>query len=178
MIKIVLLRGINVSGKNLLKMADLKVAFTNKGFRTIQTYIQSGNIVLESDLDSNTAIAEQIEQMILDQFGLTVPTLVFDARNFELLVKQSPFLKESEFNPAFQHYTFLGEGTNMELSLEKKIQQSEEVTIAKNVVYLYLPNGYGQTKLTNTWIEQQLKRKATTRNYNTCLKLIEMSKKL
>jgi len=174
--KIVLLRGINVSGKNNLKMIELKNALENASFEKVQTYIQSGNVVLNSKEKQNALIESKIEALIYNTFSLHVPTLVYDAAHFELLVNKSPFLKKPDFNNAFQHYTFLGEGHTETVFFEKKIQEAEEIALSADVVYLYLPNGYGQTKLTNAWIEQQLKRKASTRNYNTCLKLIEMSK--
>ncbi len=174
--KVVLLRGINVSGKNSLKMAELKTTLEKAGFLAVQTYIQSGNVVLSSNESDNSKLETQIETLILNTFSLNVPTLVYDAAHFEHLVNESPFLKEPDFNGAFQHYTFLGKGQAETLSVEKKIQETEEIVVSSDVVYLYLPKGYGQTKLTNTWIEQQLKRKASTRNYNTCLKLIEMAK--
>ena len=65
---IILLRGINVSGKNILSMSDLRQILNDLDFQNVQTYIQSGNIILESEV-SKVLICEKIKKAILDKFG-------------------------------------------------------------------------------------------------------------
>lgn len=69
---IVLLRGINVSGKNKLPMAELRDLLNNLDFKNVETYIQSGNIILESN-KTKSVICKLIKKKIFAQFGYDVP---------------------------------------------------------------------------------------------------------
>ena len=69
---IVLLRGINISGHNIIKMNDLKQSLSSLGYQKIQTYIQSGNIIFESDHTDIEILQDQIIKLILRNFGYTV----------------------------------------------------------------------------------------------------------
>ena len=73
---IALLRGINVSGQKLIKMADLKIYLTELKFSNIRTYIQSGNIVFETDSSDEVALAKLIENKITEKYQFDVPTMI------------------------------------------------------------------------------------------------------
>jgi uncharacterized protein (DUF1697 family) len=172
---IALLRGINVSGKNLIKMDALKLALKNIGFEDVQTYIQSGNIVFKSVEADVKILEKRIIDPIKNSFSLTVPCMVFMASDFKRIVMQNPFAESQ--NQAFLHLSFLSDKP-----LESNIQKLKDIPISQdafeiieNCIYLYCPQGYGSTKLSNTTLESKLKVTATTRNLNTCLKLIELS---
>ncbi|MBU3658614.1 MAG: DUF1697 domain-containing protein [Flavobacteriales bacterium] len=168
-----ILRGINVSGKNIIKMDALRTMMEKIDFQNITTYIQSGNICFESNLESTFKITEIIKNGIQVHFNLNVPVLVFNAKEFDSIIKGNPFAKQSDLDVKFMHITFLENEIDRDLipHLEEKRAESEQVFCQGKAVYLYLPTGYGNTKLSNNFIEKKLKNLATTRNWKTCLEL-------
>jgi uncharacterized protein (DUF1697 family) len=174
---IVLLRGINVSGKNIIKMAELKILLENIGFENITTYIQSGNIVLDSVIEEKSKIEEIIQSSIKNSFKLDVPLKAINFDELKQITEQNPFINLSDIDFSKLHYTILSNEPSSDL-INKLVLNSYEpdnFKIIKNVIYLYCPNGYGNTKLSNTFFEKKLKVNATTRNFNTISKLIEIA---
>ena len=169
---IVLLRGINVSGKNKLPMADLRQVLSRLGFQNLQTYIQSGNIILESTLEKEE-ICKEIKDAILEKFGYDVPVIARTIPEWKKAIENYPFSKENEKIVAF---SFLNQNTK-ETVLEINNLGEDTYKIDQNVVYLYCSSGFGKTKLTNNNIEKKLKVTATTRNLRTTLKLLELANK-
>lgn len=90
-IYISLLRGINVSGKNKIKMSDLKTLYESLHFHKVQTYIQSGNVIFANSLNEANVLARQIEQAILKTFSLEVAVLVMEASTFKEIINNNPF---------------------------------------------------------------------------------------
>ena len=170
---IAILRGINVSGKNLIKMDALRISMENFGFQSVITYIQSGNTCFESNLEDTSEIASTIKNGIEKNFNLNVPVLVFKEEEFDKILNENPFVKQSNFDTKFMHVTFLESeiDSNLIPQLAEKCSESEQLFCQGKAVYLYLPTGYGTTKLSNNLIEKKLKNLATTRNWNTCLEL-------
>ena len=166
---IVLLRGINVSGNNKLPMADLRNLLNNLGFLNVQTYIQSGNIILESH-KSKESIGKNIHQGILDTFGYQVPVITKTVSEWKKTIENYPFSKENEKIVAF---TFLNKSTNV-TKLEINNIGEDLYKIDNDVVYLNCITGFGKTKLTNNNIERKLSVNATTRNLRTTLKLLDL----
>ena len=137
-----LLRGINVSGHNMIKMDALKSMLEKIGFQNIETYIQSGNVFLESEDENAQSVGFTIKQEIVKQLGFDVPTIVINKSDLEKCLTNNPF-----FNEAF---------------------------IDGNRIYMKLETGAGNTKLTQKYIEKKLNVTATSRNWNTVNKLLEM----
>ena len=167
---IVLLRGINVSGKNKLPMAELREILNELGFQSVQTYIQSGNIVLEST-ETKEKICKKIRIGIHEKYGYDVPVLARTPKEWEKAIKAYPFSIENEKIVAF---TFLDK-VSREVKIEVKGIKEDQYKIDRDVVYLYCPSGFGKTKLTNNVLEKKLDAIATTRNYKTTIKLLEMA---
>ena len=167
---IILLRGINVSGKNKIPMADLRELLNDLQFKNVQTYIQSGNIILESALDK-TAICNQIKNRIQEKFGFDVPVLARTISEWENAIEKYPFSTENEKIVAF---AFLNQVSN-EKTIDIKNIEGDKYKIIDDIVYLYCPSGFGKTKLTNNIIEKKLNLIATTRNLRTTLKLQEIA---
>lgn len=144
---IVLLRGINVSGKNKLPMTDLRDLLNNLGFQNVQTYIQSGNIILDSD-KSKSEVCEEIKEAIKKKFEYDVPVIARTISEWEKTTENYPFSKENEKIVAF---TFLDKPTE-EDTIEVKNSGEDNYKIVDDVVYLICPSGFGKTKLTNNTI--------------------------
>ncbi len=174
---ICLLRGINVSGKNSIKMADLKKMFEDIGATQVMTYIQSGNVVFHFSETGPMNLAQRISDEIKARFAFDVPALVMTSEKLKKLVAENPFVDDPAKDPAFLHLTFLASVPNSFDTefIQSKIMGEEEFVFAGDVVYLYCPHGYGKTKLNNTFFENKLKVQATTRNLKTTLKLLDLS---
>lgn len=175
---VAILRGINVGGKNLIKMDALRISMEEFGFQSVSTYIQSGNICFESCMKDNLEIAVKLKDGIEKNFQFTILVLVFKKEEFDEIVNENPFVKHSNFDTKFIHITFLESeiDSNLIPQLEEKCSESEQLFCLGKAVYLYLPTGYGTTKLSNNFIEKKLKNLATTRNWNTCLALQKILK--
>ena len=174
---IAFLRGINVGGKNLIKMTELKTSFENIGYHHVITYIQSGNIVFTGKKTSKKNMETLIFQQIKKDFGIESPTIVRAPEILEKAIAKNPFVKDQRKDPLFFHITFLDKAPeNPDLrELESKKQVGEEITLGDNVLYLYCPLGYGNTKLTNNYLEKNLMVQATTRNWKTINELLKIA---
>lgn len=170
---IVLLRGINVSGKNKIPMAELRELLSNFGFKNVKTYIQSGNIVLDSE-ETKSKVCKKIKKSISLRYDYDVPVLVRTIKEWKKAIDNNPYLERQEQKKMY--FTFL-KNIPKETLIEVHKAPGDEFTIIGDVVYLYCEGGYGNTKLSNNLFEKKLKTKATTRNYNTTIKLLTLATK-
>ncbi|SHM76935.1 DUF1697 domain-containing protein [Polaribacter sp. KT 15] len=168
---IVLLRGINVSGKNKIPMITLRELLNDLEFQNVQTYIQSGNIILTSE-QSKLEVSKRIKKGILQKFDLDIHVIVKTVLELNEIVKNYPFSLENEKIVAF---TFLDKISDKE-TIEVENIGEDLYKIVKDVVYLNCKSGFGKTKLTNNVLEKKLNVNATTRNLKTTLKLAELAK--
>jgi|WetSurMetagenome_2_1015567.scaffolds.fasta_scaffold47561_3 uncharacterized protein (DUF1697 family) len=168
-----LLRGINVSGKNMIKMPDLVRVLEEEGFINVSTYIQSGNIIFYHPDTSCHDLARKIEDVLLRKLYMTVPALVMTPEELSAVIAANPFTERSEIEPEKLHVTFLDEkpAATGRVKLLAYSFLPDEIMMSGKTVYLYLPNGYGRTKFNNTFIENKLGVTATTRKWETCLTL-------
>jgi len=173
---IAMLRGINVSGQKIIKMEDLRALCSGLGFRNVETYVQSGNIVFQTPVENPTALSKRIGETILHSFGFDVPVIVRTSKEMGIVIANNPFLKEKEVNSSKLHVTFLSETTQKGSlkKLETLSSSPDRFYAALQEIYLYCPGGYGKTKLSNSAIEKALSLRATTRNWKTTNALFEM----
>ncbi len=173
---IILLRGINVSGQKKIKMAEFRDLILEAGFQNVQTYIQSGNILLKSD-SGEKSIAQSIEELIFKHYGYNVSVLVFSKEYFKEIMEANPFTKIGRIDTTKLHVTLLHELPSSEAAeaLNGFKDGNNEFIIDGKTIYLYCPDGYGKVKINNTFFEKKLKSIATTRNWKTMNTLLEMS---
>lgn len=169
-----LLRGINVSGKNILSMKALKELFVDLGMRNVTTYIQSGNVVFDSENDDSSDISKKLETAISNVLGYEVPVIIRSKQELKEIIEKNPFASEDE---KMLYITFLKESPDKELlsELQEKNINNDEIRIIDKNAYLLIRNGYGNTRLSNAFIEKKLRVVSTTRNINTVKKLIEIT---
>ena len=170
---IAFLRGINVGGHKKILMADLKVLLESLGFTNVQTYIQSGNVVFESKIE--TDLAAKIAKAIETKYGFIVPVLVKKSSELSKILSKCPFFDEKRE----KSYFILLEESPTKESIELTATFSnmdEEFHIAKDCVYIYYAVGAGKAKMGNNFFEKKLKVIATARNYRTMTKLLTMTK--
>ncbi len=175
---VALLRGINVSGQKLIKMKDLTTMFQDMGFKNVQTYIQSGNIVFDSELSDLTYLETKISEQIKGTFGFDVPVLVRSPDYLEQILKKSPFEKYADFDRKKCGYVFLKNIPDPHgiIEIQNRTYENERVLIDNQCLYLYYLKGAGRAKLNNKVIEKRLGVSATGRNYNTLERLVSMAK--
>jgi uncharacterized protein (DUF1697 family) len=176
---IALLRGINVSGQKKIQMVHLSRLLESLGLNCVQTYIQSGNVVFDTTQSlSERDIETQIQQAIQQEFGFDVPTLVISSDEWADIVHQNPFTTQRSVDPQYVHVTIFDQvpDPHKVLVIESVSYAPDEYIIVGRCVYLYCPNGYGNTRLSNAFFESKLKLKATTRNWKTTTHLLVMAK--
>lgn len=170
------LRGINVSGHNLVKMDVLKEIFTMPGIKNIVTYIQSGNVVFDVKETSNTELEQKIEKKLLKELGFAVRTLVRSLTEIEEVIAANPFGTSSE-NSNLKLYVTLLETIPAEEKTSTLLAfcntGEEQMHIAGTALYFLTPS-YGNTKFSNNFVEKKLGVAATTRNWATMNKVITL----
>jgi uncharacterized protein (DUF1697 family) len=175
---IAILRGINVSGQKKILMADLKILFEDLQFCEVQTYIQSGNVVFKTATKlSDIKLADKIEKAISKKYNFEVPVITRTKEEIEKLIAINPFSKKKNIDLKKLHVTFLSALPKKEnvASINKTDFSPDQFNIEGKEIYLHIPESYGETKLSNTFFEKKLKVTATTRNWNTVNKLLEMT---
>ena len=172
-----LLRGINVSGQKLIKMDDLKAMYRQLNFQNIETYLQSGNVIFWDEKYDPSDLATTISSKIQKQFGFEVPVIVLNVDDLKAIIEANPFKDDLKMDQQFLHVTFLAadpKKIDFE-TITAKRSSGEEIVMIKKAVYLYCPNGYGRTKLTNNFLETKLRVGATTRNWKTVNELLKIA---
>ncbi|MBX2826811.1 MAG: DUF1697 domain-containing protein [Flavobacteriaceae bacterium] len=169
---IIFLRGINVGGHKKIKMADLRELLVSLGFEAVQTYIQSGNVVLKtSEPDPGTII----EKGIKDTLGWEVPVFAKAPSEIEAVLAQCPFSEEKKLKSYFSLLHAVPTSENMEAASAISYPD-EEFHITDSCIYFYCATGYGKAKLSNNWFEKKLGVSATARNYRTLTKMLELAR--
>lgn len=174
-----LLRGINVSGQKQIKMQDLKSLYEGLGFDNVVTYIQSGNVIFDTTEKNVSKLKQNIENAIHNQYRFQVPVEIRTRPKLAEVIKKCPFdFADVETNGTKVLVTFLSASPlkkNIN-NLMDTVQEPEKLVIKKREVYLFCPNGYGKSKLSNTFLERKLEVGATTRNWKSVNTLYELSK--
>ena len=177
---VAMLRGINVAGHNMLKMDRLLSLCHGLGLQSVKTYVQSGNIVFLTTGESSEALSGRINGIVSRTLGSDVPVIVRTSKEMEKVISDNPFLKEKGVDLSKLHVTFFSE-TVQKSSLEKLDSLAtgrDRFYPGHHEIYLYCPDGYGRTKISNVAVEKALSIRATTRNWKTTCTLFEMASKL
>jgi uncharacterized protein (DUF1697 family) len=164
-----MLRGINVSGRNRIPMAELKHLYESLNLTNVVTYVQSGNVVFDCAEADAVQTASSIETAITRSFGFSVPVLIRDKSCFQRLIDHNPFATQRHADLTKLHVTFLSASPS-KLSVTNLVVPSgisDEFILDDKELYLFCPNGYGESKLSNSFFERKLGVTATTRNWNT-----------
>ncbi|MFZ7102486.1 MAG: DUF1697 domain-containing protein [Peptococcaceae bacterium] len=172
-----LLRSINVGGKNKVKMADLKRTFASIGLINVQTYIQSGNVIFESN-ENEEALREVIESALEKNFGITTSAILRTAGELEQLMHDLPFSKEEVMEAEMLNSE--GESLYVDLLIQAPAQEkiahlhtfrseNDKYKIKNRDIYLLLRHSIRNSKLANSL--QKLGIPGTVRNWKTVNKL-------
>ncbi len=164
---VLLFRGINVGGNNIISMKELKLVLEGEGYKDVKTYIQSGNVVLK--VKSNPA--KRVASVVELSFGFKPDVWAIEETDFEKKISANPY---TSYEGKFVHFYFCAKRPNLNVQkVESLIANDETFELKDNVFYLHAPNGIGRSKLVLN-IEACLGVSYTGRNLNTVLKLREL----
>ena len=173
---IALLRGINVSGQKLIKMAHLQAHFASAGAANVRTYIQSGNVVFEHRAPSSAAVRKKLERHLAGELGYAVSTIVKTAKEFATIAAANPFdTRLPEFGRRM-YVCFFEKAPSPDAiqGILPLSSDNERLVVNGNAGYVYYAAGLGRAKLSGAVIEKKLGL-ATMRNWNTVTALVNLA---
>ena len=172
---VALLRGVNVGGNTMLKMADLRSAMCDAGFENVVTYINSGNIAFDTRKSAGSTLKKKLEKLIEAKFKKNVPVMIREQREIDAVIAHDPFAGEYASHKEM-HVLFM----NDDLPAEKLKQLSEAATdderfaVKGREIYCHLKAGVAHSILGKGFFEKKLKVSVTGRNWRTVEKLAEL----
>jgi len=171
---ICLVRGINVGGRNMIPMAELRTVCTDLGWMDVRTYIQSGNLFLRSTA-APEKLESDLEHAIARHFGLDVSVLVRLATDWPAYVAGNPFPEESEREP---HLVMLALSkapprSKAVQSLLERANKGEQIVQVDEALWVYFPGGAGTTRLSSAIFDKLVGSPVTMRNWRTVVKIGE-----
>ncbi len=170
---IALLRGINVGGHKKFTKAQQLEMLSSLGYENTNVYLHTGNWFFETS-ENKEEITQNISEAIQIKFGWELPILVLTPSEIENILENCPFSEEKKVK---SYFVILSEKPSDRLLKEVSSIQypNEEIIIIDNCIYFYASKGYGRTKFNMNTFEKKLNVKATSRNYRTMTKLLELS---
>ena len=173
---VVLLRGINVGGCNVLPMRELTKTLEAAGCANVSTYIQSGNVVLQREASDASEVAAVVSRAIQDGHSMSPTVMVLAASDLRAIATENPYCEEAKADPRSVHTYFLQtlpESPGLD-KLARLKTASESFALVGRALYLHTPGGFARSKLAAS-VEKAIGVAATSRNANTVSKLLEMS---
>jgi len=170
-----MLRGINLGPARRVPMAELRQLLTDAGYDDVQTYVQSGNIALDSRAKPR-ALERELAGLIEERFGFAVPVIVRDRDELEAVVALDP-LGDVADDPKRYQVSFLAQEpppTTVE-RLQGLAHETERFAVHGREIYAWHPDGVARSKLWNALAGKDLGVTATARNWTTVCKLLEMA---
>jgi uncharacterized protein (DUF1697 family) len=172
---VALLRGINVSGRNKVPMAELRDVGEGLGLSEVQTYVQSGNLVFKAAGEGGL-FQEGLEAAIAARFGLSIPVIVRSALQWEDYPASNPFPEAAAAEPnrlmlmLSKSPPLHGAGE----AIRERARDGERVMLVGDALWVHYPSGAGTSRLSPALIDRLIGSPATGRNWRTVLKLQEM----
>jgi len=173
--KIALLRGINVGGRRRVPMVELRDLAAGIGFGDPVTYIQSGNLVFDTDLDEEASVTA-LATALTDRFGFDVSVIVRSAADVVAVAASHPF-DGLDLEARFFMVAFLDRAPTVDVptAIDPDSYLPDRFTVEGREVYLAYPNGSGRSRLTHTVLERRLQVGATVRNWPTVTTLAALA---
>ena len=165
-LQIALLRAVNLGPHGKVAMADLRKLFEDEGLTDVQTVVNSGNVVFSST-KKPAAREQQLEQAAERELGLSTDFYVRTASEWAAIVKRNPFTKEAKENPTMLVLMVCGD--KVPASVKVTGAKREVVKPSGREIFITYPDGQGRSKL-------KVDARGTARNWNTVLKLLELTK--
>jgi uncharacterized protein (DUF1697 family) len=175
-----LLRGVNLGGHNQVKMSELCALYGTLGHCDARSHINSGNIVFRTKQKNLAAVATKIEDAIEKKYGFRVDVVVRTPDELRAVIRRNPFAKRKDIHPSKFLVTFFAREPAPEICAQiRSIKPDPELMhLDGRELYIYFPNGVGQSKLFRALSAKPLKKQGTARNWNTVSKLLEIAETL
>ena len=167
------LRGINVSGQKIILMQELAILFESFGFNNIKTYLQTGNVLFDSDETDSDKIIKIIDDGIFKELGYSVTVILRTKQEILDIVDSNPF---KDYDGDVKYYlTFLAETPKQPPTLPIRMNdiENEVFKFENNNVFTVGFNVKGRYGFPNVFIEKEFGVPATTRNWNTILRILK-----
>ena len=174
--RVVLLRGINLGPHNRIAMPELRELLSAAGYGEVRTYVQSGNVVLDSDQPPEEIEAD-VERLIAEQLRLEIAAIVRTSSELAAVVKRNP-LADVATNPKRYQVSFLAAELPPDRAAELSsfALDSERLVIHGRELYAWHPEGVARSKLSAKLAGPGLGVKATARNWTTVEALLAMAR--
>ncbi|MEU3614933.1 DUF1697 domain-containing protein [Streptomyces sp. NPDC006872] len=173
-----LLRGINVGGSRKVPMAELRTLLEGLDLGDVRTYLQSGQAVFSSARGDEETLAAELTAAIEKRFGFVVDVIVRDHAFLKAVAEACPY-PAAELEAKQLHVTYFSDPVDEEryAGIDRAAFLPEEFRLGDRVLYLYAPDGLGRSKLAEQLSRPRVHKGliATTRNWNTVVKLVELT---
>jgi len=172
---VALLRGINVGGNTMIKMAELKNSFESLGLKNVVTYVNSGNLAFDTTKTAERALIKKLEDLIDKNFGKQVPVMLREQKEITAIIAANPFEGEFESHKEM-HVLFLKEEMpeDKQTQLHDAATGNERFAVKGREIYCHLPTGVADSLLGKQFIEAKLKTMYTGRNWRTVERLADL----
>ncbi|MBI5879666.1 MAG: DUF1697 domain-containing protein [Chloroflexi bacterium] len=171
---VILLRGVMPIGKNKVPMAPLREVLAGNGFENVRTYIQSGNVLVDTDLSAG-AVEQRVHDLIKEHVGPDLVVIARTGAQLQRVLAANPFTQGYDISRVFFVSFKASPQTQAVTELLAMDFSPEQIAITRNAGYLYIPGSAARSKLSNGLLEKRLGVSATTRNGNTLNRLIALS---
>ena len=175
-----LLRGVNVGGKNKIRMEALRALGESLGFEAPRTFIQSGNVVFRTRARDLRQLAPRLEKAIESGHGFRPAVVLRTLAQMRSVVARNPFGGREDIDPARLLVLFLADQPTAATRRRVLAMKTdpEELRLDGREMFIYFPLGMGRAKLPVARIEKTLGTNGTGRNWNTVLKLVEIAERM
>jgi uncharacterized protein (DUF1697 family) len=173
---VALMRGINVGSTRKLPMAELRALCTKAGLKRPETYIRSGNLIVDAEGDADE-LRQRLEKAVAKRFGFAVDIIVRAGSEWERYVAASPFAGDTDALPKMAHLYLSRDPVkpSADNELSQRAQTGERIVLAGGALWIYYgAKGVAGSKLSPLLIDKACGSPTTGRNWNSVLKIRQM----
>ena len=174
---VVLLKGVNVGGRQMLSMKDAKRWMVDVGYKGVSSYLNSGNILFELSSEPNLE-EKRLQDLFKEKSGILLTLYVLTKDEVERIVNESPFdeVSEPDNTKRVIHYFSYSVGDETVWEVYKDLDGDIDYYLKGRLVYAYYKKGVGRSKVRNDKIKRLMKHDNTARNWNTVISLYKLLK--
>ncbi|HWZ96441.1 MAG TPA: DUF1697 domain-containing protein [Candidatus Dormibacteraeota bacterium] len=175
-----LLRAVNVGGHAVIKMTDLRTLYESIKLKDVQTYVQSGNVVFQTDEKDVAKLTKKIQGAIAKKFGVAPGVILRTTAEMRDVMARNPFAKRKGIESNKLHVSFLD--MKLEPAACEQLRAlpltTEELIPSGRELFIYCSNGMGKSKIPWAKVDKICATRGTARNWNSVTRLLEMAEAL
>lgn len=171
------MRGINVGGKNIIPMGDLRQILVSLGYTNVRTYIQSGNCVFQTASGGAQSISTEISDAVQKRFGFAPRVMTLTSEALSAAIAANPYKENTDHSRTLLFFLAEPAETADFDAIDSLREGNEAFEMSSRVFYLSAPDGIGRSKLAQN-VERHLKVPTTARNLRTALKIQEIASQI